>query len=113
MGKFGLDRGQMGVHMSTKPRKINLPDHANELDTRALAIDRVGIKGLRYPIRVLDRENREQNTVATINAYVGLPQEFKGTHMSRFLQVLAECQNDLGPKGLHNFARELAAAENS
>lgn len=77
------------------PRVIDLPDHANELDTRALAIDRVGIKGLRYPIRVLDRENREQNTVATINAYVGLPQEFKGTHMSRFVEVLNQVRGQM------------------
>jgi len=81
--------------MSTQPRKIDLPDHANEPDTRALAIDRVGIKGLRYPIRVLDRENREQNTVATVNAYVGLPQEFKGTHMSRFVEVLNQVRGQM------------------
>ena len=75
--------------------RADLPDHANEMDTRALAIDRVGIKGLRYPIRVLDRENREQNTVATINAYVGLPQEFKGTHMSRFVEVLNQVRGQM------------------
>ncbi len=80
---------------NTVPRVIDLPDHANELDNRALAIDRVGIKGLRYPIRVLDRENREQNTVATINAYVGLPQEFKGTHMSRFVEVLNQVRGQM------------------
>ena len=85
----------MGANMSVHSRTIDLPDHANELDNRALAIDRVGIKGLRYPIRVLDRENREQNTVATINAYVGLPQEFKGTHMSRFVEVLNQVRGQM------------------
>lgn len=65
-----------------------LPDHASETDDRALAIDKVGIKDLAYPIVVLDREARMQPTVATIDLYVGLPQHFKGTHMSRFVEVL-------------------------
>jgi GTP cyclohydrolase I len=72
-----------------------LPDHASEPDTRALPIDRVGIKGLSYPIRVLDRDNREQHTVAKINAYVGLPSEFKGTHMSRFVEVLNQVRGQM------------------
>ena len=72
-----------------------LPDHASERDTRSLPIDRVGIKGLSYPIRVLDRENREQHTVAKINAYVGLPSEFKGTHMSRFVEVLNQVRGQM------------------
>jgi len=72
-----------------------LPDHASEIDTRSLPIDRVGIKGLSYPIRVLDRENREQHTVAKINAYVGLPSEFKGTHMSRFVEVLNQVRGQM------------------
>ena len=76
-------------------RLTDLPDHASERDTRALPIDRVGIKGLSYPIRVLDRENREQHTVATINAYVGLPSEFKGTHMSRFVEVLNQVRGQM------------------
>ena len=66
----------------------HLPDHASERATRALAIDRVGIKGLSLPIRVLARQNREQPPVANVSAYVGLPSEFKGTHMSRFVEVL-------------------------
>jgi GTP cyclohydrolase I len=72
-----------------------LPDHASQSDDRALPIDRVGIKGLSYPIRVLDRENREQHTVATISAYVGLPSEFKGTHMSRFVEVLNQVRGQM------------------
>ncbi len=80
---------------SPKGSSQSLPDHANERDTRALPIDRVGIKGLDYPIRVLDRDNREQHTVATINAYVGLPQEFKGTHMSRFVEVLNQVRGQM------------------
>jgi GTP cyclohydrolase I len=65
-----------------------LPDHASERDERALAIDKVGIKDLAYPIQVLDRNNEVQHTVARVNLYVSLPHEFKGTHMSRFIEVL-------------------------
>ncbi len=65
-----------------------LPDHAAEHDDRALAIDKVGIKDLSYPIQVLDRNNEVQHTVARVNLYVSLPHEFKGTHMSRFIEVL-------------------------
>ncbi|MEN9784791.1 MAG: hypothetical protein RLZZ299_55 [Pseudomonadota bacterium] len=65
-----------------------LPDHAAEHDHRALAIDKVGIKDLSYPIQVWDRSNKVQHTVARFNLTVGLPHQFKGTHMSRFIEVL-------------------------
>jgi len=51
-------------------------------------IDKVGVKGIRYPIVVLDRANKSQSTVATINMYVDLPRSFRGTHMSRFIEIL-------------------------
>ena len=72
-----------------------LPDHASEHDTRELAIDRVGIRKLRYPISVLDKEKRVQHTVADLGLFVGLPHEFKGTHMSRFIEVLNTVRGEL------------------
>jgi GTP cyclohydrolase IB len=57
-------------------------------DDRNIPIDKVGIKNLRYPITVLDRKNGFQHTVATINMYVDLPGDYKGTHMSRFVEML-------------------------
>ena len=66
----------------------SLPDHAAQEDLRALPIDKVGIKDLSYPIQVLDRENKLQSTVGRFNLYVSLPSHFKGTHMSRFIEVL-------------------------
>ena len=66
----------------------DLPDHAAEHDDRALAIDKVGIKDLSYPVQVLDRSNQVQHTVARVNLYVSLPHHFKGTHMSRFIEIL-------------------------
>ena len=63
-------------------------DIQNERDDRNISIDKVGIKNLRYPITVLDRTNQIQHTVASINMYVDLPHEYKGTHMSRFVELL-------------------------
>lgn len=65
-----------------------MPDVQASKDTRHLAIDKVGIKGIRHPIRVLDQDSGVQNTIATFNMYVGLPHNFKGTHMSRFVEIL-------------------------
>lgn len=65
-----------------------LKDTQNEPDERRLAIDRVGVKNLRYPIRVRDRARDSQETVALVQLTVDLPHHFKGTHMSRFLEVL-------------------------
>jgi GTP cyclohydrolase I len=65
-----------------------MKDVQNEPDHRNIPIDKVGIKNLRYPIRVKDRRDGTQNTIAAINMYVDLPKEYKGTHMSRFVEML-------------------------
>ena len=65
-----------------------MQDKQSERDHRELRIDQVGVRGLRFPIQVLDKKRVSQNTIATIGMYVDLPKEFKGTHMSRFLEVL-------------------------
>ncbi len=65
-----------------------MKDVQNEKDYRNIPIDRVGIRGIKYPITVLDRNHREQPTVAEIDIAVGLPKEFRGTHMSRFVEIL-------------------------
>lgn len=57
-------------------------------DTRGVALDEAGVSDLTYPIVVLDRNRERQHTVAKLAMSVGLPHEFKGTHMSRFLEVL-------------------------
>jgi len=69
-------------------RRAALQDKQSERDYRELRIDKVGVRALRFPIQVLDKARIVQNTIATIGMYVDLPQEFKGTHMSRFLEVL-------------------------
>jgi GTP cyclohydrolase I len=65
-----------------------LYDKQNERDHRGLRVDKVGVRGLRFPIQVRDKAYSLQNTVATIGLFVDLPKEFKGTHMSRFLEAL-------------------------
>ncbi|PIP40963.1 MAG: GTP cyclohydrolase I FolE2 [Desulfobacterales bacterium CG23_combo_of_CG06-09_8_20_14_all_51_8] len=65
-----------------------MKDIQNEPDYRNIAINKVGIKDLRYPVTVLDRNRGQQHTVASINMYVDLPHEYKGTHMSRFVEML-------------------------
>jgi len=68
--------------------RVKLDDKQSERDHRELRIDKVGVRGLRFPIQVQDRARSIQNTVATIGMFVDLPKEFKGTHMSRFVEVL-------------------------
>jgi GTP cyclohydrolase I len=65
-----------------------IEDVQGHADTRRLPIDRVGIKDIAHPVRVKDRSSGEQHTIATFNMYVNLPHDFKGTHMSRFVEIL-------------------------
>ena len=87
----------------------SLPDHRN------IALERVGIKNIRYPVRVFDKENRFQETVASINMYVNLPRHFKGTHMSRFVEILNQFRRRIDvttlPKILEEMKRRLSADE--
>jgi GTP cyclohydrolase I len=69
-------------------RHAKLHDKQSERDHREIRIDKVGVRGLRFPIQVRDKANAVQNTVAMIGMFVDLPKEYKGTHMSRFLEVL-------------------------
>lgn len=65
-----------------------IADVQSHPDTRKLAIDKVGIRHIRHPVRVRDRSGGDQHTIATFNMYVDLPHHFKGTHMSRFVELL-------------------------
>src|ERR1700730_10859378 len=67
---------------------VSVEDVQARADHRRIPIDRVGIKDIRHPVKVKDRSNGEQHTVATFNMYVNLPHDFKGTHMSRFVEIL-------------------------
>jgi GTP cyclohydrolase I len=70
------------------PDRFLLPDIQASVDHRRLAIHKVGVKGLRYPMRIESADGSTQHTVATLSLAVGLPPEVKGTHMSRFVELL-------------------------
>lgn len=67
-----------------------MQDVQNSYDDRNIPIQKVGIRQLQYPVTVLDRQNRSQHTTASVHMYVDLPHHFKGTHMSRFVEILNE-----------------------
>lgn len=76
-------------------------------DEREVALDRVGVSGLRYPIVVLDRDHQKQHTVAVLKMSVNLPHEFKGTHMSRFIEVLNEHRGEITMRTVPTILRDL------
>jgi GTP cyclohydrolase I len=73
----------------------HLKDTQNEPDHRNIAIDRVGVKNLRFPMRIRDKAHAEQHTIASVALTVDLPEHFKGTHMSRFVEALNACGSEL------------------
>lgn len=84
-----------------------LKDTQNEADHRNIAIDRVGVKNLRYPVQIKDKARELQNTVATVTMAVDLPHQYKGTHMSRFVEVLNAHGPQLGVRDISQIPREL------
>jgi GTP cyclohydrolase I len=72
-----------------------LIDIQSERDDREVSLQKVGIKGLKYPVHVLDRDHKIQHTTACVNLYVNLPKHFKGTHMSRFIEVFHQHRENL------------------
>jgi len=72
-----------------------------------IPLDKVGIKGFKYPVVVLDKEKEFQHTVAEINLYVDLPARFKGTHMSRFIEVLNEFGREIHVKNVIKLLKKL------
>ena len=71
-----------------RPTSTEVEDVQGHADTRRIPINRVGIKDIAHPVKVKDRSEGEQHTIATFNMYVNLPHNFKGTHMSRFVEIL-------------------------
>ena len=85
-----------------------IADVQNLADTRQIAINRVGIKSIRHPVRVLDRSGGVQHTVAIFNMYVSLPHNFKGTHMSRFVEILNTREREMSVENFPAMLREMA-----
>ncbi|MBU1235905.1 MAG: GTP cyclohydrolase I FolE2 [Gammaproteobacteria bacterium] len=84
-----------------------IPDVQGSADSRRLPINQVGIKSVRHPIRVLDKSDGVQHTIATFNMYVALPHNFKGTHMSRFLEILNGYEREISVENFETMLREM------
>lgn len=84
-----------------------MPDMQQSRDTRKIAIDKVGVKDIRYPIVVQDKRHHQQHTVARVNMFVDLPHHFKGTHMSRFIEVLNLYHGEIRVDNLETILAEM------
>jgi GTP cyclohydrolase I len=85
-----------------------MADVQSSADTRQIAINKVGIKDIRHPVRVKDRSDGEQHTIATFNMYVNLPHNFKGTHMSRFVEILNSHEKEISVESFKDMLSEMA-----
>src|SRR5712671_1303248 len=95
----------------------NIPDVQGSADSRKLAIDKVGVKAIRHPVRIQERPSTDrtskdgtagvQHTIAMFNMYVGLPHHFKGTHMSRFIEILEAHEREITVETFQQMLREM------
>lgn len=85
-----------------------IEDVQSRRDTRQIPINKVGIKDIRHPVRVRDRSMGEQHTIACFNMYVNLPHNFKGTHMSRFVEILNQHEREISVESFKDMLREMA-----
>ncbi len=88
-------------------KPVTIPDVQSSADKRHLAIDKVGIKDIKFPVRIKDRAGREQHTIANFNMYVNLPHNFKGTHMSRFVEILNEHEYEITVESFKKMLSEM------
>ena len=91
-----------------KAEPVAIADVQNKPDTRHIAIDKVGIKDIRHPVHVKDRSQGEQHTIANFNMYVELPHNFKGTHMSRFVEILNAHDMEISVESFKDMLAEMA-----
>ncbi|MDH3948988.1 MAG: GTP cyclohydrolase FolE2 [Gammaproteobacteria bacterium] len=85
-----------------------IEDVQSSNDTRQIPINKVGIKDIRHPVRVRDRSMGEQHTIACFNMYVNLPHNFKGTHMSRFVEILNQHEREISVESFKEMLQEMA-----
>lgn len=89
------------------PKTSTIEDVQGRADTRRLPINKVGIKDVYHPVRVKDRSGGEQHTVANFNMYVALPHNFKGTHMSRFVEILHKHEREISVDSFGKMLQEM------
>jgi GTP cyclohydrolase I len=84
-----------------------MKDIQNQIDHRRIDIRKVGVKTVSYPITLRDKAKKEQNTIAILNMYVNLPHRFKGTHMSRFIEILNEFHGKIDIRNFHRILEKM------
>ncbi len=90
-----------------QPFSPPIADVQSSPDSRRIAIDKVGIKAIRHPVRVADKSGGVQHTVALFNMYVRLPHNFKGTHMSRFVEILNGREREISVESFESILRDM------
>lgn len=88
-------------------------DVQNEPSKRKINIDKVGVKNIRYPITILDKKNKTQQTIANISMMVNLPHSFRGTHMSRFVEILNEHRGMIDIVNMKDILRRIKSRLNA
>lgn len=88
-------------------KNSELRDIQSEPDYRNIPINKVGVKDIKYPVTVLDRSEGNQHTVARVNMYVNLPHHFRGTHMSRFVEILNRYRNGISTRNVREILDEM------
>lgn len=105
--------------MSTLPASVAPPaptsieDVQARADSRRIPINKVGIKDVYHPVRVKDRTSVEQHTIANFNMYVALPHNFKGTHMSRFVEVLHMNEREISVESFRDILTDMTEKLNA
>ena len=84
-----------------------MKDVQSQRPDQEIKINMVGIKSLKYPIKILDRTNKYQDTVATVSMFVDLPEKYRGTHMSRFVEILNKYRGEIAYKELKPVLMEM------
>ena len=97
-----------GIANMARASVSEVEDVQAHADTRRLPINRVGIKDIRHPVRVKDRSAGDQHTIASFNMYVSLPHDFKGTHMSRFVEIL-HAEREISVESFGSMLRTMTA----
>lgn len=92
--------------MTSKPPS-NIEDVQNRTDTRHLPINKVGIKDVYHPVRIKNRSGDDQHSIANFNMYVALPHNFKGTHMSRFVEILHQHEREISVDSFRSMLKEM------
>jgi GTP cyclohydrolase I len=105
--------------MSTLPKSVAPPppssieDVQARTDSRRIPINKVGIKDVYHPVRVKDRSSGEQHTIANFNMYVALPHNFKGTHMSRFVELLHGNEREISVESFRDILAQMTEKLNA